>query len=64
MKNTVHEVIAELAAASAAAAVAEKETPSQPERVRHFCRCPRCGATGREGSYPFSTCPPLCDDCF
>ena len=28
-----------------------------------FYRCPSCGTTGRGGAYPFSTCPPACDDC-
>lgn len=28
-----------------------------------FYRCPRCGTTGYGGAYPFSTCPPTCDDC-
>ena len=28
-----------------------------------FYRCPSCGVTGRGGDYPFSTCPPTCDDC-
>lgn len=30
---------------------------------RAFYRCPRCGTTGHGGAYPFSTCPPTCDDC-
>lgn len=25
--------------------------------------CPSCGETGYSGQPPFSTCPPLCDDC-
>lgn len=30
---------------------------------RPFYRCPKCGTTGHGGGYPFSTCPPTCDDC-
>lgn len=30
---------------------------------RAFYRCPSCGTIGYGGAYPFSTCPPNCDDC-
>lgn len=34
-----------------------------PDTKKTFYRCPRCGTTGYGGGYPFSTCPPRCDDC-
>lgn len=37
--------------------------PSSGNSGRRFYRCPRCGTTGYSGAYPFSTCPPTCDDC-
>lgn len=30
---------------------------------KEFMRCPICGQGGYSGEYPFSTCPPNCDDC-
>ena len=30
---------------------------------KKLMRCPICGQTGWSREYPFSTCPPICDDC-
>jgi type II secretory ATPase GspE/PulE/Tfp pilus assembly ATPase PilB-like protein len=42
---------------------AMKQTPRRQTELRRELRCPRCRQTGYSGEYPFSTCPPLCDDC-
>lgn len=31
--------------------------------ARQLYTCPNCGQQGYSGQYPFSTCPPNCDDC-